>query len=210
MFARTHRGRCLGLLALLGVGGVQAVEAQVVVPLPPIPGTGLVHVRSISPRTGPAGTEVHIRADDLPPNVSVQLAFGELHSGYEVVGIAQTDSDGELTATARVPETRRGHWDHFEMLVLLNEASARIATADPFHVTNDEGLVQRSGVIEISWPGCPALKSWDGVTYALVGGHAVQTLMAAVGQELVVEGRIVEGTCGLQNAIELVRLARPS
>jgi hypothetical protein len=40
------------------------------------------------------------------------------------------------------------------------------------------------------------------VTYALVGGQA-SSLAASAGHQLQVEGPIVDGTCGFQNAIEV-------
>ena len=44
--------------------GAPALDAQVVRDRPAV-GTGIVHIRSISPRSGPAGSEIRVRAAHL-------------------------------------------------------------------------------------------------------------------------------------------------
>jgi hypothetical protein len=195
---------------MLAFGGVHIVnvDAQIVARRPDV--GSIVHVRSISPRSGPAGTVVRIRASGLPANTPVYVALGALNTGYEVDHVATTDERGGLAATLKIADHHKAHWDHFHAIVILREKSSEVlATSDAFHITNEEGFVQRRGVIEIVQPGCAALRSWDGLTYALTGDQA-SSLAASIGHEITVEGPIVEGTCGLQNAIDVARTSLPS
>jgi hypothetical protein len=168
-----------------------------------------MHIRSISPRWGPAGTEVHIRASGLPRSTTVYVALGALNMGYEVDHVEKTNDRGELTATLTLSDRHRTHWDHFHHVVILQEESSGVlAISDAFHITNEAGLVQRRGVVEIVQPGCAALRSWDGLTYALTGDQAL-VFAASAGAEVVVEGAMAESACGLQNAIDVVRTSSP-
>ena len=92
--------------------------------------------------------------------------------------------------------------------MILNDEFMPIATSDPVHVTNAEGLVQRTELVGTAWPGCPSLRASDGLHYALVGDHAL-TLLATVGKKTIIEGRVVESTCTLQNALEVTRVDQP-
>jgi hypothetical protein len=205
-----HRTFGWALVALLAVGGARVVDLDAqVVPRRPAVGTGIMHIRSISPRWGPTGTAVHIRAHDLPANTTVFVALGALNMGYEVDHVEKTNERGELTSTLTIPDRHRTHWDHFHHVVILREENSEaLAISDPFHITNGEGFVQRRGVVEIIQPGCAALRSWDGLMYALTGEQAT-VFAASPGFEVVVEGAMAEGTCGLQNAIDVARTSLP-
>ena len=197
--------------ALLGWGTMGAAQLDAQLPAGEIPavGTGVTHVRKIEPRFGPAGTTIRIEADGLPINTSVYVALASIHAGYEVGATTQTDAEGRLHAALTVPERHRDHWDHTEMVVVLAEEGSRpMALSDPFHITNAQGFVQRSGVIRMVGQDCPVLDGWDGVTYALVGGQG-PNMAASAGHQLTVEGALVDATCGLQNAIEVRRSALP-
>jgi hypothetical protein len=86
--------------------------------------------------------------------------------------------------------------------MILRDDLVPVAVSDPFHVSDDNGLVQREGVIGRAWPGCASLQTEDGVDYALVGPNA-RTLIASQGEAMKIEGRIVDGACTLQFAIEV-------
>lgn len=188
---------------LVALGAASGVEAQVMATPPAITGVTR-HIDMISPHSGPAGTEVRVRAEGLRPNMRVHVGIGELQGcGYEVCTSAQTDGRGVLEAIAIVPDW--GHYDHFEVVMILDESFVPIAVSDPFHVVDAEGLMQREGQITTAWPGCPALVTSDGLAYALVGEKALG-LLASEGHELRVRGRVAPGTCTLQNAIEVVEI----
>lgn len=210
MFAGTRRSWGLAIAILTVVSGVRAadLEAQVASKRPAV-GSGILHVRSIRPRWGPAGTVIHIQAYGLPARTPVYVALGALNMGYEVDHVESTNDQGELTATLKVSEHHKTHWDHWHAILIVREETSEVlATSDAFHISNEEGFVQRRGVIEMAQPGCAALRGWDGLTYALTGDQA--TVMAAsAGREVTVEGPMAEGTCGLQNAITVVRTSLP-
>ena len=210
MSGRFARRSCRSALVLLGLALLHAanVHAQTGFTSTTV-GTGLLHIRSISPRSGPAGTAVKIQADALPINSVVWVALASTHAGYEVVAHnLRADAEGRFVTTITIPEQHRGHWDHAIVIMLLNEESQPIASSDPFHITNDAGLVRRTGVVDIAHPGCPVLKGWDGVDYALLGRKGA-SMIASVRHEAVIEGTVVEGSCGLQNAIDVTRASVP-
>jgi len=191
----------VSLFFALGAGSV--LHAQVMAT--PLAITGVTrHIDMISPHSGPAGTEVQIRAKGLRPNTRVHVGIGETEGcGYEVCSSAQTDGRGVLEAVVVVPDW--GHYDHFEVVMVLDESFVPIAVSDPFHVVDENGLIRREGRITTAWPGCPALVTSDGLAYALVGDEALG-LLASLDHELRVIGRVVPGTCTLQNAIEVVEI----
>jgi hypothetical protein len=152
---------------------------------------------------------VHVRAYGLPANTTVYVALGALNMGYEVDHVEKTTERGELTATLRLSDRHKTHWDHFHNIVILREESSGVlAISDAFHITNEAGFVQRRGVVELIQPGCPALRSWDGLMYALTGDQTA-VLAASGGTEVVVEGPMAESTCGLQYAIDVARTTVP-
>lgn len=159
------------------------------------------YIEVMEPTSGPAGTEVRVRAEGLRPNTPVFVGIGEIQGcGYEVCARAQTDGRGVLEAVVVVPDW--GHHDHYEVVMILDEMFATLAVSDPFHVVDANGLIRRTGRVEVVWPGCPALVTEDGVAYALVGQH-VPGLLASEGRAMRVAGRIVPARCTLQNAIEV-------
>lgn len=201
----THRGlRWTGvsLAALVGFGLCsEAVEAQVMA-TPPAISDVTRRIESISPNSGPTGTEVRVRATGFRPNTRVHIGIGELQGcGYQICQPAQIDPSGSIETTIVVPEW--GHFNHYEVVMILDEEFVTLAVSDPFHVVDENGLVSREGEVTMAWPGCPALVTPDGVAYALLGEHALG-LMASQGHTLRIEGRPVGAACTLQNALEVV------
>jgi len=105
-----------------------------------------------------------------------------------------------LTATLKVPDW--AHTNHYEVIILMDNDFMPVAVSDPFHVSDQDGFVQRQGVIGVAWPGCASLIGDHGLTYALVGPKA-RTLLASQGHEMIIEGRIVEGVCAQAFGIEV-------
>ena len=207
MFSR-HRRLSLGVgligVVAIGMATPDNVDAQVEAAPPAIQ---QIHhrIRSISPLTGPHGTEVTLRADGLQPNRNYQVAFGEMQGcGYQVCAPVQANARGELVTTVEVPDW--AHTRHYEVVMILGEDFVPVAVSDPFHVSDSDGLVRRQGVIGTAWQGCASLKGEGAVTYALVGRNA-RTLVASVGEMMIIEGRIVESACTLQYAIEVESMA---
>jgi hypothetical protein len=158
----------------------------------------------MSPTSGPAGTEVRVRAEGLRPNIRVHIGIGEVQGcGYEVRAPAQIDGRGSIETTVVVPDW--GHYDHFEVVMILDENFVPIAVSDPFHIVDENGMLRREGTVATAWPGCPALVTETRVAYALVEPHTL-SLMASQGETLRVTGRMAGPACTLQNAIEVVSI----
>jgi hypothetical protein len=169
---------------------------------PPAIGEVTRRIQSVSPMVGPAGAEVRVRVEGLRPNRRVHIGIGELQGcGYEVCEPAQVGPRGTIETTVVVPDW--GHYDHYEVVMVLDEEFVPLAVSDPFHVVDENGFISREGTVGMAWPGCPSLVTEDGVAYALLGEHAL-SLMASQGEELRIEGRPTDPACTLQNAIEVV------
>ena len=74
---------------------------------------------------------------------------------------------GEVGATIQIPET--APWDRAVVLVAFDAIFAPIGISDPFHVTNAEGLLQRTGEITDEGVECLAMRDSDGYLYTLIG-----------------------------------------
>lgn len=183
--------------------GAESAGAQVMA-RPPALSEVTRRIQMMSPSSGPAGTEVRVRAEGLRPNTRVHIGIGELQGcGYQVCAPAQIDGRGAIETTVVVPDW--GHYDHYEVVMILNEDFVPIAVSDPFHIVDENGFVRREGTVETAWPGCPALVTADGVAYALLGEHAL-SLMASQGESIRVRGRIAQPACNLQNALEVTEI----
>lgn len=198
---KVHPSAAVGLVALvLGAAPAETLDAQVVIDRALI-GDVTRHIPSLSPLSGPHGTEVSVRMPGLVPYRNYQIAIGETQGcGYEICSPVTANARGVVTATFPVPDWTHTH--HYEVVMIMGEDFAPIAVSDPFHVTDADGLVQRTGVVGSVWPGCPSLETEGGVTYALVGEKA-RTLLASAGHVMIITGRVVDSTCTLQYALEV-------
>ncbi|MCY4397837.1 MAG: DUF5818 domain-containing protein [Gemmatimonadetes bacterium] len=160
----------------------------------------LRHIQSVEPRTGPAGTVVEIYTENLPPQARIHVGVGAMRAGFEALTEASQDIWGEVSASVRVPSY--ANWERPLVFIVFNGVFSPIGISDPFHVTNEEGMVQRTGRVTDEGLECVTLRDNDQYMYALsgdVGGlHP--------GDEVVVEGAItLAGQCGGADAIEVVR-----
>ncbi|MDZ7779757.1 MAG: hypothetical protein U5R14_07455 [Gemmatimonadota bacterium] len=193
-------GFSLAAIACFGLGQ-EALDAQVMPP-PPALSDVTRRIAFVSPLSGPAGTEVRVRAEGLRPGRSVHIGIGELQGcGYQVCEPATVDPSGAVETTVEVPDW--GHYNHYEVVMVLDEDFVPLAVSDPFHVVDENGMMRREGTVLTAWPGCPALITDDGVAYALVGEHTLG-LMASQGETLRLEGRPAGPACTLQYSMEVV------
>ena len=58
---------------------------------------------SVSPESGPPGTELAVVAEGFPPDARVEIGVGREDSEYDVVGSLQVRGDGSLTTETVVP-----------------------------------------------------------------------------------------------------------
>lgn len=171
------------------------------------------HVQSVVPRIGPPGTEVEVYTENLPPQAKIWVGVGAMRSGFEARAEGKQEMWGEVSATVSIPQYAK--WDRPLVVIIFNGVFSPIAYSDPFHVTNSDGLVQRTGeiigraVAAETLEGldegteCVFLRDNDEYLYAL-SGDGMEELKP--GDRVVVEGPIAEsGPCGGADSIAVGR-----
>ncbi len=157
------------------------------------------HVQSIEPRIGPPGTTVRLYTENLPPQATIHVGVGAMRAGFEALAQGRQEMYGEVSATAQVPSY--ANWERPLVFIVFNGVFSPIGISDPFHVTNEDGLVQRTGRITDEGIGCPALRDNDQYMYALSGN--VSGLEP--GDSVVVVGGIsLSGECGEVDSIDII------
>jgi len=160
----------------------------------------LRHIQSVEPRMGPPGTVVDVYTENLPPQAKIHVGVGAMRAGFEALAEGTQEIWGEVSATVTVPGY--ANWERPLVFIVFNGVFSPIGISDPFHVTDDNGMVQRTGRITDEGLGCVTLRDNDQYVYALNGD--VGDL--SPGDEVVVEGTItLNGPCGDADAIEVVR-----
>ena len=161
----------------------------------------VVREMELSPRLGPPGTVVSVRASLLPALTPVQLVIGGTQSGFEALALGQTDADGNFAGVVEVPSWSKR--DQLHRFIVFNlYFSTVLAESTIFHVTDADGAVVRDGQIGSSGSECTTLDGSDGERYRLIG--ATDGLDA--GDTVVVEGVLSESDegCGEGLSFELM------
>ncbi len=154
---------------------------------------------------GPPGTEVTIFTENLPLQAKVHLGIGATRTGFEALYEAEQGMWGEVSGTITIPET--APWDRAVLLVAFDAIFAPIGLSEPFHVTREDGILQRTGEITDEGVECLAMRDSDGFLYTLIG----ETNGLEPGQSVVLQGRYVETSICMQGTtIEVVRVLPPS
>jgi hypothetical protein len=146
----------------------------------------------VSPRMGPPGTTVTLKAARVPAMTPVQLALGAAE-GFEALAFALTSIDGDMEETVVVPAWPAN--DQPQRFLVFNVYfSALLAESAIFHVTDADGVVVRVGEIGISGTTCLTLEGDDGEHYRLTGA----TEELEVGARVRLEGKLSEtqDACG--------------
>jgi hypothetical protein len=91
---------------------------------------------SISPASGPPGTEVQIAAQGFPPAGPVEIGVGRENSEYDVVNTLETRSDGSLTAMVSIPAY--AEVDERWVVVVTTRNRSVDAISNTFQVTRSE------------------------------------------------------------------------
>lgn len=199
---RVSRQARLAILlpAVLLLWPATATEAAAQRPIEYATIDSLRHIQSVEPRLGPPGTTVEIYTENLPPQAKIHVGIGAMRAGFEALGEGEQQMWGEVSATVRVP--RYANWERPLVFIIFNGIFSPIGISDPFHVTNEDGMVQRTGRITDEGMGCVTLRDQDEYMYALSG----ELEGLEPGDEVVVEGAIsLEGPCGGADSIEVVR-----
>lgn len=166
----------------------------------------LRHIQSVVPRSGPPGTEVEIYTENLPPQAKIHVGVGAMRAGFEALAEATQEIWGEVSATVRIP--RYATWERPIVFIVFNGVFSPIGISDPFHVTNNMGLVRRTGRITDEGLACLTLRDADQYMYALAGALAGLRDLKP-GDQVTVEGTVTESSpCGGADQIDVVRWER--
>ncbi|MEX2467231.1 MAG: hypothetical protein WD995_09990 [Gemmatimonadota bacterium] len=192
--------RVMGLLALAVVGLAQPAGAQQRVE----PVDSLRVIQSISPRSGPVGTQVEVYSDNMPLEAKFHVGVGATRSGFESLYEATQVALGEIAVTLPIPSAVTS--DRAIVFVAFNAVFSPIAMSRPFHVTDERGRLQRTGQVESTDGECISFSDEDGFAYELVG--SVGGLQA--GAEVVLDAEYVAESDCVDGATIRVRNVTPS
>ena len=182
------------LLLTAGAGFAQAH------PNPATPDS-LRQIQTMEPRIGPPGTAVSLYTENIPLQARVVVGLGAIGTGFEELGTGDQGEFGEIGATVHVPETAT--WDRAVVFIIFNGNFAPTGLSDPFHVTDRDGRIQRTGTIAGQENGCVTFQDRDGYFYTLAGDLGD----AGTGDHLIVEGSASRSVaCPNADTIEVDRM----
>lgn len=160
------------------------------------------HIQSMEPRSGPPGTEVTVYTENLPLQAKIVVGVGAIGTGFEELAQTVQGEFGEVGASVTVPESAT--WDRALVFIMFNGNFAPTGLSDPFHVTDPDGLIQRTGQITDEGDGCTAMRDRDGYFYTLTG----ELGGVEAGDEVIVEGTFAESSdCPQGETIHVARIA---
>lgn len=163
--------------------------------------SGLRHVQTVEPLSGPVGTVVRVNTQNLPIQAKIYVGVGATHEGWEELAEVPQSELGEVSATVSIPEFAT--WDQPLVFIVFNGIFSPIAISDPFHVTDEEGRIMRRGTITDEGTGCTMLRDGDDYKYALTGDIGA----LRPGDAVVVEGIYLnEGPCAGGTTIQVTRI----
>jgi hypothetical protein len=125
-------------------------------------------IQTISPRSGPPGTMVSVSTLNLPYEARIHVGVGAMGQGFEALAEAEQGRLGEIATRVQVPAN--APLDRPIVFIAFNAIFAPIGMSDPFHVTDPEGRVQRTGEVVSRDPGCIVFRDRDGYEYELTEG----------------------------------------
>jgi len=196
----SYRRPSIVIAAALALAAGERVEAQRM--LDP---DGIRHIQTVEPRSGPHGTLVSVSTLNLSLQAKVHVGIGATQTGFESLAEAPQGELGEISVSVRIPDTAPS--DRAVVFVAFNAIFSPIGMSDPFHVTDENGLLRRTGrVVEEGGDGsCLAFRDGDDFPYRLTG--EVDALRP--GAEVIVEGSYTDGgPCGPGDTIRVVRVMR--
>jgi hypothetical protein len=161
-------------------------------------------IELIEPKSGPAGTVVRVNTEDMPVITPIRVGIGAAQAGFEAFQELLTGQEGEFDVTVEVPDWTS--WERVHVFIVFDIYFRPIALSDAFHVTDERGMVRRTGRIANEGPECATFRDIDGVQYALVGSD---TLIADIERDATVtlEGRVLDRVvCGLPNVLEVIEI----
>lgn len=191
---------CCAAAALLAVPASTA--AQSVAASDVDMGTIERRIELIEPKTGKPGTVVRVNTEDMPVITPIRVGIGAARVGFEAFQELMTGNEGEFDVTVTVPDW--ASWDRVHVFIVFDIYFRPIALSDAFHVTNEEGLVRRTGRVTHRDDGCSILLDIDGVQYAVTGDEEMVSGIEP-NTTVTLDARVLpEERCGLRNVLEVV------
>ncbi len=120
----------------------------------------------VVPAAAAAGEEVVVSMDGIP-YVAVYVGFGALGGNHQLLTQEETDADGGVSATVRLPDWATPNLKHFFFLAGFDQRP--FVTSHEFHVADEEGVFRVEGEITDEGLACPTLRNGDGRLYTLEG-----------------------------------------
>jgi hypothetical protein len=155
----------------------------------------------VEPLSGPTGTTVRVHTENLPVHARTHVGVGSANMGFEALVEVEQGEWGEVTGALEIPDWAT--WDRAVVLLVLNGVFTPIGRSDAFHVTNVEGMIQRTGQVSAKEGSCVEFRDQDDFLYSL------EDLPSDLepGDEVIVEGFPSESvSCGSAVAIRVGRL----
>lgn len=197
-------GVMLLMLSVVPVVAPEAATAQTVDSRDVDMGAIQRKIELIYPRSGPPGTVVRVNTEDMPVITPIRVGIGAAQAGFEAFQELMTGQEGEFDVSVEVPEW--ASWDRVHLFIVFDIYFRPIALSDAFHVTNDEGLVRRTGRVTHRDDGCSILRDIDGIQYALLGEDGTVEGIEA-NTTVTMDGRVLpREECGFQNVLEVTSL----
>lgn len=172
-----------GLLAASAASGSTSTSPATAAGTPQAhEGGPVARVLEVTPRLGPPGTSVTVKAIGMPSLTPVQLALGAT-GGFEALALALTSIDGEVEGVLAVPDWAKR--DETHRFIAFNLYFTAILAESPiFHVTDADGVVVRQGEVGRIGATCLTLEGDDEERYRLTGA----TGDLVVGERTLLEG----------------------
>jgi hypothetical protein len=161
-------------------------------------------IELIEPKSGPAGTVVRVNTEDMPVITPIRVGIGAAQAGFEAFQELLTGQEGDFDVTVEIPDWTS--WERVHVFIVFDIYFRPIALSDAFHVTDERGMVRRTGRIATEGPECVTFRDIDGVQYALVGSD---TLITDIERDATVtlEGRVLDRMeCGFPNVLEVTEI----
>ena len=192
-----RRGLGVSVVALL----VLLSTAEIGVAQRRVSSDSLRQIQSVAPLSGPPGTQVSVFTENLPLQARIYVGVGATHAGFEVLTEGTQGEWGDIRASLRIPASAT--WDRPLVIILFNGVFSPIGISEPFHVTDADGMVRRTGRITDEGGGCVTMRDGDDYLYTLTG----ELGSLRPGDEVTVEGAYAESSsCDQGHTVQVVRV----
>ncbi len=120
----------------------------------------------VVPAAASPDEEVTVSMDGLP-YAAVYIGFGALGGNHQLLTQEETNAEGLLSATVRLPNWATPDLKHFFFLAGFDQRP--FVTSHEFHVADEEGVFRVEGEITDEGLACPTMRNGDDRLYTLEG-----------------------------------------